>query len=322
MYISDPYIRELRQALDMAVEGVSFRDLQQAALRLSKVYRAGTFGATSQGASTYLGALAYAITRMPATLASIRSVLREFRDRSGNVQVKTLLDLGAGPGTTLWAGACELPGLTGATLVEPNREMVAVAKQLLDRTSVFSRLNTNWRVQMEPNSSYDLVIAGYVLTELEPTERILVVENAWKACRKAVVVILPGSVSGFKVLLAVRHQLLKLGATIIAPCPHEDSCPLPDGDWCHFGVRLNRSSLHRKLKGGRLPYEDEKISYLVATRGVGMAAEARVISRPMMMERRVALKLCGVEGLREEMVTRSNRVSYRAARKVGWGGVW
>ena len=321
----DPCARELRQALDAAVEGVAFRELRHAALHLSEVYRAGRRSATVEGASTQLGALAYAVTRMPATLASARSVLRELRARSGDVPFKTLLDLGAGPATTLWAAACELPELTGATLVEPNREMTTLARQLLAGTSVLARVDTTWRAGSElgsANGSHDLVISGYVLTELDTSQRVLVVENAWRACRHAVVVILPGSVVGFQVLLDVRRQLLELGATIIAPCPHADACPLPDDDWCHFGVRLSRSSLHRRLKGGTLPYEDEKFSYVVATRGAGAPTEARVLRRPVMMDRRVALKLCGVEGLRDEMVTRSHREAYRAARKVGWGGVW
>jgi ribosomal protein RSM22 (predicted rRNA methylase) len=41
-----------------------------------------------------------------------------------------------------------------------------------------------------------------------------------------------------------------------------------------------------------------------------------------MMDRRVALKLCSVEGLRDEIVSRRHRAAYRAARKIGWGGVW
>ena len=326
MHPPDPFARELRQALDAAVEGVPFRELRDASRRLSEVYRAGGQAATVHGASTPVGALAYAVTRMPATLAAARTVFRELRARTGDMPVTTLLDLGAGPATTLWAAACELPALTRATLVEPNRAMTTLAQQLLVGTSVLARVETTWQVEPPPvtptEGSYDLVISGYVLTELDISERAAVVAQAWQACRHAVVFILPGSVAGFGVLLDVRQQLLELGATVIAPCPHADACPLPDGDWCHFGARLSRSSLHRRLKGGALPYEDEKFSYLVATRDVGAPAMARVLRRPVMANRRVALKLCRVDGLRDETVTRSHREAYRAARKVEWGGAW
>ena len=326
MHPPDPFARELRQALDAAVEGVPFRELRDAARRLSEVYRAGGQAASVDGASTPVGALAYAVTRMPATLAAARTVFRELRARTGDLPVTTLLDLGAGPATTLWAAACELPALTRATLVEPNRAMTTLGQQLLVGTSVLAGVETTWQVEppavTPTEGSYDLVISGYVLTELDISERAAVVAQAWQACRHAVVVILPGSVAGFGVLLDVRQQLLELGATVIAPCPHADACPLPDGDWCHFGARLNRSSLHRRLKGGALPYEDEKFSYLVATRDVGAPAMARVLRRPVMANRRVALKLCRVDGLRDETVTRSHREAYRVARKVEWGGAW
>ena len=326
MHPPDPFARELRQALDAAVEGVPFKELRDAARRLSEVYRAGGQAATVHGASTPLGALAYAVTRMPATLAAARTVLRELRARTGDIPVTTLLDLGAGPATTLWAAACELPALTRATLVEPNRVMATLARQLLVGTSVLDRVETTWQFespQVSPTDrSHDLVISGYVLTELDISERAAVVAHAWQACRHAVVIILPGSVAGFRALLDARRQLLDLGATVIAPCPHADDCPLPNDDWCHFGARLSRSSLHRRLKGGALPYEDEKFSYLVATRDVGAPAQARILRRPVMANRRVALKLCRVDGLRDETVTRSHREAYRAARKVDWGGVW
>ena len=36
-------------------------------------------------------------------------------------------------------------------------------------------------------------------------------------------------------------------------------------NWCHFAVRLARTSLHRDVKGARLGYEDEKYSFLVVS---------------------------------------------------------
>ena len=97
---------------------------------------------------------------------------------------------------------------------------------------------------------------------------------------------------------------------------------MPPGDWCHFGVRLNRTSLQRRLKGGALAYEDEKYAYVLAVRGAGSPAAARVIRRPRPLRGRVALRLCRPDGLHDETVDRGRRADYRLARKAAWGDAW
>src|SRR5258708_21955953 len=83
---------------------------------------------------------------------------------------------------------------------------------------------------------------------------------AWYASRKALIVIEPGTVAGFECVRKVRDQLIALGAHIAAPCPHANPCPMTGNDWCHFAARVERSSMHRRLKGGDLGHEDEKFS--------------------------------------------------------------
>ena len=306
--------------------GVSFRALKHAARQLSDRYRQDGLHYATSDIRSQLDALAYAVTRMPATLATTRVVLRELQSWCTDTEIRSVLDLGAGPATTLWAAAAELSGLSSATVVEPNPYMMALGRQLLVETSVATRVETVWHAGGLPDTfdegTHDLVVAGYLLTELDPGDRAQVVDQAWRAGRHAVVVILPGSAPGFQILLEARRQLLDLGATIIAPCPHQRACPLGDDDWCHFGVRLNRSSLHRRLKDGKQPYEDEKYSYVVAVHGRAVPAAARVIRRPLMHDRRVILKLCSADGIRDEQVTRSQGDTYRRARKIGWGDAW
>lgn len=326
MTTEQPLSVELEQAIDDAVAGVRFSALRSAVSRVSETYRALHAGA-HRGSSLPddLAVLAYVATRMPATLAVARVVLRELRARCPALQVERLLDLGSGPGTTLWAAGFEIPELVHATLVEPVAAMMTTARGLLNESSLDRRVATTWyrrAIDMpRTDDAHDLVVAGYLLTELDDTSRRALLRLAWEKCRGAVIVIVPGSTEGFQAMLDSRTQLLSLGATLVAPCPHPEPCPLLN-DWCHFGVRLNRSSLHRRLKGGSLPYEDEKYGYLVATRGAGYPASARVLRRPWKHHRRVTLRLCGADGVRDEVVTRTNRVAYRQARKVRWGEDW
>src|SRR5829696_8432818 len=49
--------------------------------------------------------MAYLATRLPATYAACHQVLKEIRARAPDIQIKSVLDLGAGPGTAMWAAA-------------------------------------------------------------------------------------------------------------------------------------------------------------------------------------------------------------------------
>ena len=102
---------------------------------------------------------------------------------------------------------------------------------------------------------------------------------------------------------------------------------MSQGDWCHFGARLQRSALHRQVKGAELSHEDEKFSYVAAVRpGTGAASDlpaGRVVRRPQQRKGLVTLDLCARDGSsRRELVSKSKGEAYRRARKTSWGERW
>src|SRR5205085_334022 len=102
---------------------------------------------------------------------------------------------------------------------------------------------------------------SYVLGELAEGERDSLVDRLWQGCTGVLLVVEAGTPAGFAIVRKARNLLLEAGAQTIAPCPHDFPCPLPSGDWCHFGQRLPRQEFHRLAKQVELPYEDEKFSY-------------------------------------------------------------
>ena len=304
-------------------------------------YRSGEVPAAPVMASR-ADAVAYAAYRMPATVAAMALALRETRLSLPDWAPATVLDFGAGTGGAAWAAADQLPGITSMTLLEQSAEAISVGKAILAESAAPSLRAANWRswrlaeglpagglrpgdLRADHLPAVDLATVGYVLGELTPAQQAMLVTLAVRAA-PAVLVVEPGTPAGHRRILAARAQLLAAGYIIAAPCPHELGCPLDiAGDWCHFGVRLQRSAVHRQVKGAELSHEDEKFSYVAAVRpdpdvpGPDVP-DGRVVRRPQQRKGLVLLDLCGRDGsTRRELVSKSKGEAYRRARKTSWG---
>jgi ribosomal protein RSM22 (predicted rRNA methylase) len=165
----------------------------------------------------------------------------------------------------------------------------------------------------------DLVVASFALTELALHQEAAT--RLWRVTGGVLVVIEPGTPAGFACIRAVRKTLIAQGARVVAPCPHDEACPIVAPDWCHFVQRLGRSRDHRLVKAATAPFEDEKFSYVALARsGLAVARPAaRVLSRPRIGKADIRLKLCAPGGLVERLVRRRDRVAYAGLRRIRWG---
>ena len=166
---------------------------------------------------------------------------------------------------------------------------------------------------------------SYVLGELSAAAQQRLVAVAWSRAEKLVAIVEPGATRGFETMLAARAALTAAGGRILAPCPRAQAhpCPMAEaGDWCHFSQRLERTSQHRRLKGGDLGYEDEKFSYCVVGKDPTLPAQARIVRHPLQRKGHVQLQLCTPAGLQRITVTKSQKDKYRAARQAEWGEEW
>lgn len=296
---------------------------------------------------------AYLAVRAPATLAAVDAVLDELADRCPDLDVRSILDLGAGPGVGVWAALARYPRASRITLVERDRGFVAIGREILDASDLSTGRIIDWQTRdiadlaertdrahradrpegadraegakgdrhTLPRS--DLVLLSYALGELSVADRTRAIDAAWAATLGALVIVEPGTPRHFGVVIDARTHLLAGGATMAAPCPHTAACPMAAaGDWCHVSVRLARSKLHRRLKAGSLSYEDEKFSYLVVSRTPTQPAASRIVRHPIFEKGRVTLTRCTAEGLVTDTIGRTSREAYRQARKARWGDAW
>lgn len=310
----------LRQAIDSALTGVPLADLTTAATALSSRYRQEVRDGRLHLSDAKL-ALAYIATRMPATYAAIHASLAALSQQQPDFAPKSLLDIGAGPATVMWAAADLWPTLDAATLFEASPAIRAIGERLA-ASSPLARIA--WRAgdlrSDLPEAQHDLVTLAYVLDELAPKDRDRLIDQLWSLTRHVLLIVEPGTTAGWKRILAARDQLLAEGANILAPCSHAAACPIAEPDWCHFSARLARSRTHRLAKEAEVPWEDEKFIYLAAARTPAPSPPARVLAPPEAATGRVRLKLCQPDGTAtHRLITRREGDVFKQARRVDWG---
>src|SRR6202790_5895999 len=154
---------ELKAALDAKLQGRSRTDAASRAAAISKTYRDG---GNSTAIATETDALAYALARMPATYAAVTASLNALCEVAPDIAPKSLLDVGAGPGTATWAAAEAFSSLQDFTLLDANPALRALALEL-SRDSMRLRdiryQRGEARTALADAEQADLVVASYVI---------------------------------------------------------------------------------------------------------------------------------------------------------------
>jgi len=310
---------ELKHTLEQQLEGVSRNNAAVHAARISKTYREG---GTSAGITTREEALAYAVARMPATYAAVSAALNAYLEVAADFAPASLLDVGAGPGTAAWACVTALPSLKAFALIDANPALRALACELASEHARLAGMTYQLgaaRALLAQSEPADLVVASYLIGEMNDAEQASVSDALWAKTRHTLLAVEPGTPAGYRRILALRDRLIGVGAHVAAPCPHDRACPLTPPDWCHFSQRLARSRAHLQVKSAQLSFEDEKFIYLALTRSRPMTRFSRVLAPPLIGKIATEAKLCTDHGLDVMVASRRDKATYRTLRKARWG---
>jgi ribosomal protein RSM22 (predicted rRNA methylase) len=314
---------ELQQAITRELAAVDAPALASAARRLTERYARGEFaGALSDPADR----AAYLAVRFPATYAASCKALDHVRERLPGTHCASLLDLGAGAGAATWAAARTF-ALETVTCVERNPAFAAVGQRLASASASPAVRAVRWLPgdigELDDLPAHDVVILSYVLGEIPAPQVERLIRAAWRKAGALLLLVEPGTPDSFRRMHAVRELLLESGAHLVAPCPHDQACPmLATGDWCHFAARLPRTAAHRRLKSGSLGYEDEKFSYIAVARHPVALPDARILRHPLIHPGHLRLTLCRPGQPEPTTVTKSQKALWRYARKIAWGDAW
>lgn len=313
----------LRQAADALLQGVARKGVAERARAISERYRAG--GGSAAVVTSEADAIAYALTRLPATYAADLRAMVETAETAPDFAPRSLLDAGAGPGGAAWAALEVWPSVERSVRLDSNTAFLDLAERLAEQGPPSLKGAERLRADLTAAGDWpqaELVVASYALAEIPDTRQAAVIEALWRSAQGFLLVIEPGTPAGWARILAARDVVLGEGATVLAPCAHEAPCPLSPPDWCHFVQRLNRSRDHRLAKGGEVPFEDEKFIYLAAARPGVMAAArvSRILAPPKAGKPGIEFKLCTPQGTAERrFVGKRDKAAHAAARRLDWG---
>jgi ribosomal protein RSM22 (predicted rRNA methylase) len=288
--------KDLQQKIELQLKNYKRKELERAATSLSEAYL------KKEWQLSHVECLAYLATRLPATWAVQQKLLPPLLER---FPVSTLLDFGAGPGTVSFA--CDIPNILH---VETEKHFVELGKAIGSRGTWTNRL---------PQVSYGGTLCSYSFGEVAPLEREALLKKLWKLSDKWILIIEPGTPEGYHTILSLREALIELGGTVVAPCPHNNPCPMKEPKWCHFPVHVERTSLHKQLKGGTLGYEQEKYSYVFVTKEAASPEGPRIVDTPKGRARHILFNVCHEGGISQKILSKRHGELYQKAKRLKWG---
>lgn len=261
-------------------------------------------------------------------------------------------------------------------MIEPSRPMAQAAEKLCENA-----FKTNWcrnilelsRITSRASAArFDLVLATFALSELPSDDaRSLALDILWESVAPGGLLLLleRGNDRGSKIVAKGRQQIIDGGSVfdldsvskkasttdaatgkpiptgchVIAPCGHNDKCPLLDAkrdDMSALGIsskKLNRKpfchfsqATERLLTPSARIANEHVVSYsYAAIKKLASRDEEipsmdyyRILRAPVKNQGHVVLDLCVPEhGIVRETITRRDRQRYSMARKAKWGGM-
>ena len=308
----------LENEIEEKLNHIKLTELKQYASKLSEKYmyqeRTG-----DTLLNTELEALAYSIMRMPATYGAVYTALKNTLERI-DCNIQSVLDIGAGTGAATWA-ISELLETKNMRCLEREQVMLELGKAFMSQNPKLKDVSWNYMdiVEDKLDTKADLVVTSYMLNEIKPENRKSVIDKLIKSSNHIVLMIEPGTPEGFKNIKEVQKIAIENGLHIIAPCTFQGICPLPDDDWCHSIVRMERTKVHKVLKNADLPYEDEKFSYIAISKENYNNMGIRILRHPMIEKGKVTLKVCHNGKIEEMVVTKKDKELFKMVKKKKCG---
>ena len=298
-----------KDQLESLLDGYSLKELKSVAYFIMNQYQNGS-GKGVDLIDSSLASKVYAVYRLPATYSAFGDALQHTLEIYKN-NIESVIDVGAGSGAASLAIHHLISSIKNYTLLERNKHMMEIGKSLHE----FPYINYDLSIDnLDINS--DLVVASYVFNELDQNTKINAINKMWNMTNKILLIVETGTPEGFQIIREIRDYLISIGGHIVSPCPHGHVCL---NEWCHFSSRVARSKLHKDLKGGDAPYEDEKYCYIAFSKEEVIPCTRRILRHPQINPGFIELEVCTKEGISHIKYSKKDKELFKKARKSNAG---
>jgi ribosomal protein RSM22 (predicted rRNA methylase) len=274
---------------------------------------------------------AYLGMRVPATYAQIASALYQLKEAYPEFKVESVLDLGSGPGTAVWASKQVFPELKTATCLDNEGTLLAVGREIFALSGL--DIDVSWEADSlrsdfgSKNKKFDLVIISSVLNELTEEERIKVISRAFTQCSGVLVIIEPGTPKGAKIV-EEAFKTFDNKCFLIAPYI-QNSFIEGKEQWIHFPQRFIRPEFQRRVRQQMRVsnlmasnWEESKYSYIAISKyKSAQEAWGRLISTPKKQKAWFDLSVLTAQGIQKLQIFKRDKEKYNFVKKLNWGEI-
>jgi ribosomal protein RSM22 (predicted rRNA methylase) len=205
--------------------------------------------------------LAYLSYFLPLNFLRMQNILAEANGLGFLQGIESVVDIGAGPGTTSLAFQYhDWPNLP-FVCVEQGGQAKAWYERLLKANPLNSTpeqqpqwVTTTPSHWTDPQST--LLCMSYSLNEMKELPK-------WNKPPEAILILEPSTSEDSRRLLQLRQNLLDEGYYAWAPCTHQAGCPMlldSNKDWCHTRIFIEMPEWWRKMES-HLSMENRSITY-------------------------------------------------------------
>ena len=279
----------------------------------------------------FVDVAAYLGMRVPATYAQIAGALYQVRETMPDWQPESVLDLGSGPGTAVWAAKEVWPSLKKATAIDNDGSLLSVSRELFNKSDI--ELDLEWKGDSlrsdfgSKNNKYDVVILANVLNELTEEERIKVIDRAFTQSSKILVIIEPGTPAGAQIITSSYTNFTNKNF-LLSPFINNTFVDTKDF-WLHFPQRFKRPQFQRRIRQQMRAsslmasdWEETKYSYITLSKySAQVTAWGRVVSPIKKQKAWFDITVLTAKGIEKLQVFKRDKEKYNLVRKLKWGDI-